>query len=182
MVSTTALGSLMMVLFRGSRMIGILGWHRFPDKRRTSCQIWLKGVETENCERNPCQDSRLARRIICWVRARSLFLAMRFWSVRRRRNFRKALLLLAIACRTAGDHHGTAFMRRQGLVFGIVCSAAVRIVSVIRVMRPSGVSCSSNSMFSHKSVNLFQSALFKFQRGKKEGLPSAWKVVFRKIG
>ena len=181
MVSTTALGSLTMALLVGLRMIGILMWHRFPNKRRTSCQIWLKGVEAENWERNLCHDSCLALRIICWVHARSLFLAMRFWSVRRWRNFRNALLLLAIACRTVGDYHGTAVLRRQGFVFGIVCFAAIKIVSVIRVIRLSGVSCSSKLIVSHRSVNLFQSALFKFQRGTKEGLPSSWKVVFGEI-
>ena len=61
-------------------------------------------------------------------------------------------------------------------------SVVARIVLGILAIWLSRFSCLSISMFSHKSVNLVQSALFKFHCGMKERLLSVWKVVLETLG
>ena len=70
----------------------------------------------------------MAVRIILCVFARSLFLIIRFCSVRFRRNALKALFRFAMACRISGDHHGTVGLRLGGFVLGTVWVAAVKMV------------------------------------------------------
>ena len=138
-------------------------------------------VKRINCSHS-CHVVRLAVRIILCVFARSLFLIIKFSSVRFRKYALKALFLFAIARRISGDHHGTEGLFLGGFVFGIVWVAAVKIAWVISEIHCSESSSCSNWILLHNSLNFSHSAFFRFQRGTNDVVPWWLNVVVMEIG